>query len=173
MSWKLYTGFVSAQECTAIADYTRAVRDHLRPNRISPHRYFSSLTELPDLPREINEIEHRVWDETGFGAAERDTFVPHYLSLNEPGGAIHLHTDPGVPDCNLNTRFNVMINKPTGGEPVIDGAAVPAGNGDAWCFIASRHKHRSLPVVDGWRIVVGYGFQIPRDDQRLVRLGLE
>lgn len=173
MIWKLYPRFVSAEECGAIADYARAVRDHLQPNRAGPHRYFRYLSELPELPREIREIEYRIWGETGFSAAERDTAVPHYLSVNEPGGAIHLHTDPGVPDSSLNTRFNLMITKPTGGEPTIEGAVVPVGTGDAWCFIASRHQHRSLPVVSDWRIVVSYGFQIPRDDARLVRLELQ
>lgn len=172
MTVRIFPGFLTPEECAAIAEHTRQMRPHLMPNPVSPHRYFRALADLPVLSNEIRQIEYRVWDITGFTSAERDRAIPHYLSVNEPGGAVHLHTDPGLDEC-VNTRFNLMIDKPTGGEPVVDDEIVPAQAGDAWVFIATKHSHRSLPVIRGWRIVVSYGFQIPFNDDRLASLGLQ
>lgn len=173
MTFRLFKSFATADECAALREFTGTVRSFLIPNRISPHRYFNFLHALPgELPNVLRDLEYRIWHITDFTAAERDTFLPHYLSVNEPGAAIHPHTDPGVPAGHVNTRFNVMVNKPAGGEPVILGDIVPAETGDAWVFVATTNGHRSNKVIDGWRIVVSYGFQIPLDDARLTKLGI-
>lgn len=171
MTVRVFPGFVGPREREAIAAYARRVRQYLLPNGAGPHRYFQFLAQLPEIVDEIWQLEYRVWDATGFTSAERDDKLPHYLSVNEPGAAIHLHTDPGRPGC-VNARFNLMIDRPVGGEPVVDEAIVPVQTGDAWTFVATTHRHRSLPVVEGLRIVVSYGFQIPTGDARLVALGL-
>lgn len=124
------------------------------------------------MPAVLRHQEYRIWDTTGFTSIERDTSVPPYLSVIEPGGAIHLHTDRGWPQGNLNVRFNLMVAKPIGGEPEIDGEIVDVSTGDGWMFDATNYKHRSQSVKDGWRIVISFGFQIPAADGRLAKLGI-
>lgn len=169
---RIFPSFVSLLERQAIGGFARKIRIHLKPNPVSPRRYFQWLSALPEIADEILQIEYRVWDASNFTASERDPIIAHYLSVNEPGGAVHLHTDPGISPDHVNVRFNVMIEKPVGGEPVIADKILPVASGDAWAFIATTYRHRSQLVVEGWRIVVGFGFQIPRGDPRLSALGI-
>ena len=64
---------------------------------------------------------------------------------------------------NHNLRFNIMVDRgdDISYNPIIDGKVYEVGKCDAWCFNASKYKHKT-EVIKGPenRVVYQFGFII-------------
>ena len=100
-----------------------------------------------------------------------DRVLGRVLSLIETGGFIHPHTDAyhpqhGQPAGCHHLRCNIVaqLSDPSA-RPVIEGEALDVADGDLWCFLASKWRHETRPLLGGGapRVVCGFGWTVGGD----------
>ena len=103
-------------------------------------------------------------------AVVTDRVLGRVLSLIETGGFIHAHTDAyhpqhGQPAGCHHLRCNIVgqLSHPSA-RPVIEGEALDVADGDLWCFLASKWRHETRPLVGAApRVVCGFGWTVGGD----------
>ena len=114
----------------------------------------------PPPPDCVWEIKKRVVEAFGLEGRPAEPLFRDFCSVHFQGGMAHLHLDPNT-DGLVNTRFNVMIQKPqVGGMPVNDGKNVTiVQEGEAWRVDSGITPHCSTMVKGPVpRIILSFGF---------------
>ena len=134
----------------------------LRPNPCGPARYFAKVDDEPDrfdsaLLRALARCAARACRAE---AVSTDRVLGRVLSLIETGGFIHPHTDAyhpqhGQPTGCHHLRCNIVaqLSHPSA-RPVIEGEALDVADGDLWCFLASKWRHETRPLLGGGEVPV-------------------
>ena len=129
----------------------------LRNNEVGPFRFFRQTRTL--RPPSVHDVvKARV---EAVAQMRRESQLGHYVSVIEPGGFVHQHTDY-VPAC-LHYRCNVVVQRAPGGDPIIDGDTVAVPERGMWGFDAGTHQHGTGIVRDKMRVVLGFGFLRPQE----------
>ena len=145
----------------------------LRPNPCGPARYFAKVDDEPDRfdCALLRALARRAAHACRAEAVVTDRVLGRVLSLIETGGFIHAHTDAyhpqhGQPAGCHHLRCNIVaqLSHPSA-RPVIEGEALEVDDGDLWCFLASKWRHETQPLVgDGApRVVCGFGWTVGVD----------
>ena len=144
----------------------------LRPNPCGPARYFAKVDDEPDRfdCSLLRALARRAAHACRAEAVVTDRVLGRVLSLIETGGFIHAHTDAyhpqhGQPAGCHHLRCNIVaqLSHPSA-RPVIEGEALDVADGDLWCFLASKWRHETRPLVGAApRVVCGFGWTVGGD----------
>ena len=167
--------FISEAERLALLKKanTHLQRGELHPNACGPCRYYAKADDAPALYVDAllkaltRRAERCLWLE----GVPPDQILGRVISLIQPGGFIHRHTDaydhgvPGSRPERHHLRCNIVVSlQHPSGRPVIEGEALEVGERDMWVFTASRHMHQTAPLQGGdARVVYGFGWSVPSD----------
>ena len=112
----------------------------------------------------VNDLFKKITATLGIETATIDPKLGQIVSILKPGGFVHLHKDiylnPKYKN-NHNLRFNIMVDRgdDISYNPIIDGKVYEVGKCDAWCFNASKYKHKTEAIKGPEnRIVYQFGF---------------
>lgn len=148
-----------------LLDWAYSMRSMLRPNGVSPHRFFRPLKELTDIPL-VAEVGVRVLKAYGLeNTKKEDGPLGSILSWHNTGGSVHEHTD----DFNTgmsHKRFNLFLSLPiSGGIPIYNGRHLDVEERMVVPYEADKILHSSTPVVgEKPRIIISYGWQFDKND---------
>jgi hypothetical protein len=116
--------FISEDECSELLEWAKSCRSLLKPNPVSPHRFYRNIRVLLDSPL-VNYVQQRVLKEYSLTDRQRmDGPLGSLLSFQEEGGQVQEHTD--VLSGKRHLRFNLFLSVPeSGGIPIYNGKEIP------------------------------------------------
>lgn len=168
--WLILRGFVSGEEVGALLNKMQChlARGELRPNPCGPGRFFAKVDDAPATYVDplLTMLTARCVSALRLENVPVDLVLGRILSLLQPGGFIHGHTDaypPGHRAGFEHLRANIVVRlRHPSGRPVIDGEPLPVEEGDLWTFYASRTRHETHTLSGSDpRIVIGFGWSVP------------
>ena len=166
------SNFVSEEERSALLQkaITHMQRGELLPNPAGPGRFFAKVDDAPAVYVDalLERVTRRCERCLRMSGVPTDCVLGRTISLIMPGGFIHAHTDayregvlghrPGMEHmrCNIVVRLADAT-----GQPIVEGRALPVGEGDLWAFFASKCRHETAPLQGQTpRIVFGFGWSV-------------
>ena len=91
---------------------------------------------------------------------------PHFrdsVGYMTEGGQLHLHLDPNPNSDLIHTRFNVYVKLPEkGGYPIYANKTCKLKERTYICCRSGIDKHCCTKVEKGERIILSFGFLIPK-----------
>ena len=148
-----------------------SARGELLPNPCGPNRYFIKESNAPAIFADplLQLLTARCVRCLRLEGRPADRALGRVVSLIQPGGFIHRHTDayhegvPGHAVGHHHLRCNIVVRcAHLSGRPVIEGSALEVHECDLWAFFASKCLHETLPLQgDAPRIVYGFGWTVP------------
>lgn len=152
--------FISEEERQALLPWTQATKPYLMPN--GHGRQFKQLYLIGEVPELCRVIRERIIHLLGLQDAPEEPRFRSYLSIIDPGGYLHPHTDKVNPGYD-HLRCNVFLSLPqVGGLPIVQDVTYPVKERSLLYFTPNRHLHWSEKAMDGQRTTLSYGFLIPR-----------
>lgn len=160
---QLTKSFITKAEQATLLEWALTQRPKLKQNRMNDEdvgRFFNQLSELDRLPL-LKTLADRIASKCGLIDAVQDTFFTDFLSFNEEGGAIPVHTDPNTPGYQ-HVRFNLLVQMPeVGGNAIYDGEEIALTERALWRVDAGSIPHGTTKVEGKKaRINISFGFQI-------------
>ena len=175
LNWMIVRNFITVEERARllIKANKHMESEELHPNPCGPGRFFAKADDAPEVYVDalLEQLTRRCERCLRLGNVPSDCVLGRTLSLIQPGGFVHPHTDayqPGRPGHrpgleHLRCNLVVRLANPTG-QPVIAGHALPVEEGDLWVFFASKCMHETKPLQGSdARIVFGFGWSVPPD----------
>lgn len=157
---KAVKGFITNKERDALLEWATDCRKSLKPNGVTPYRFFNFLDKLPHNNL-VSSISERVLDNYGLGDTPKiDGHLGSLLSWHEEHAAVHPHTDDPRLQGYRHYRFNLFLSVPNvGGVPIYNGEQIDVEEGMLVPYEADVHEHSSTKVVgDKPRIIISFGW---------------
>ena len=173
--WMIVRDFISEEERQALARKVavHAQRGELSPNPCGPCRFYAKADDAPHVYVDdlLERLTRRCERCLRLESVPQDRILGRIISLIEPTGFIHRHTDaydhgiPGSRPERHHMRCNIVVSlQHLSGRPVIEGEALDVNERDMWVFTASKSMHQTRPLEGSApRVVYGFGWSIDSD----------
>lgn len=96
-----------------------------------------------------------------------DINTPHdegdgiFMSYSTKGHSVHIHQDKNPDNKHTHVRFNYLLSKPKGGDPIIEGKVINVKKDETWVCIAGNLKHGTTKITGNKpRIMISFGHYI-------------
>ena len=171
--WLIVKNFVSEVERRELLGKAlgHMQRGELFPNHAGPGRFFAKADDEPHVYVDalLQRMTRRCEACLRVAQVPADCVLGRTISLIQPGGFIHRHSDAYIPDCPGHRpglehfRCNIVVSLAhPSGRPIIEGETLEVEEGDLWAFFASRLMHETRTVQGSQpRIVFGFGWSVP------------
>lgn len=138
-------------------------------NKVSYNRYFFDLDEKnKKIPKLFFELKNRIIKKQNIKIYEHENlYFGDLISFIENEGKIQRHVDPTVLDYN-HVRYIVFLSLPEfGGKPIYNNKIINVSEGQCLKYYANLYFHECEKVIgDRPRIVISYGFFLPRNEKK-------
>ncbi len=93
-----------------------------------------------------------------------DTHDGIFLSYSTKGHSVYMHQDRNPDDKHTHVRFNYMLSKPKGGDPIIGEDTIEIKQDEVWVCVAGNIKHGTTPIKGNKpRIMISFGHFIKNE----------
>jgi hypothetical protein len=110
----------------------------------------------------LEELNKHILKEYGLS-----TKTPHdpangiFLSYSTKGHSVYIHKDKNPDKKHTHVRFNYMLNKSVGGDPVISDVETKIKEGEVWVCVAGKYFHGTTEVTGKKpRVMISFGHKI-------------
>ena len=113
----------------------------------------------------LKNINKHILKEYGLSTrTKHDNHDGIFLSYSTKGHSVYIHQDKNPDDKHTHVRFNYMLSKPKGGDPIIDNDIIEIKQDEVWVCIAGNTKHGTTPIKDNKpRIMISFGHFIKNE----------
>ena len=154
---------LSEEEQEILVNWT--IDNHHLFSKSGDNRCRQHLNFFDEVPQAFWDIKQRIIEKENLHGYEQEPLFTDSIAYMTDGGKLQLHTDPRH-DGKEHVRFNVYIQLPyRGGLPIYAGKKYEIQERRYICCRASIDRHEGTTVHgDRARIIVSYGFLLPRED---------
>lgn len=159
---------VDASKLERIRNWIDTNFDLFYINTKGPNRLWYQIKDYDTYkyPEEFLDIKYELMDLYNVPLkAESDISIHDTIGIQYNGAFTHIHIDTNYGD-DVHFRINVLASKPIGGGmPIINNEIINVEEGEPWICYSGLEMHSTTPVVgDKVRILLTYGFTLPKDD---------
>jgi hypothetical protein len=99
-----------------------------------------------------------------FDLSENTPYNPEYgilISYSTKGHSVHTHTDTNFVPDHTHVRFNLLLTKTEGGDPIINGKTIEVKQDEVWICAAGMFPHSTTEITgEEPRIMISFGHSI-------------